>query len=225
MSFFRSSVNLYFKMGDYDKAIAISYQALKVADPTDYNLKTLATTAISSAYIVRGDYDKAQYLIQEILNIIPSNRNFYYDIGTINQTLGFLYSYKGDYDKAIELFTRLLPLWKQLGDIRAEGLAHLIIGRVYDLQKNFRKSLEYNLNSLPYWRKTQDTDQESFTLMNIGNLYSYLEDHQKTIEYFEQALKTNEKSERKGCNLARLMPIAQCVLVWTKGQFSFTNNL
>ncbi len=112
------------------------------------------------------------------------------------RSMGFIYIRLKDYDKAVEVFTQLLPIWNQLGDTRAEGFTQLIIGRVYDLQKNYKKSLEYNLNSLPYWVKANDSDQESFTLMNIGNLYSYLGDKGKAIDYFEQALKKNELSKR-----------------------------
>lgn len=110
--------------------------------------------------------------------------------------LGFTHIRENNYENAVQVFNQLLLLWKQLGDVRAEGFTHLIIGRIYDLQKNYSQSLAYNLSSLAYWKRTADTDQESFVLMNIGNMYTKSGDKQKAIDYFEQALKINQQSGR-----------------------------
>ena len=128
------------------------------------------------------------------------------------RSMGFIYIRSKNYEKAIDVFSQLLPVWKQLDDARAEIFTYLIIGRVYDIQKNYQKSLEYNLNSLPLSAKINDTDQESFTLMNIGGLYGHLTDKEKAINSFEQSLKKNEQSERPSIKAVILRDYATAML-------------
>ena len=128
------------------------------------------------------------------------------------RSMGFVYIRLRNYEKAVDVFSQLLPVWKQLDDARAEIFTYLIIGRVYDIQKNYQKSLEYNLNSLPFSAKINDTDQESFTLMNIGDLYAHLSDKQNAINSFEQALKKNEQSERPSIKAVILRDYATAML-------------
>ncbi|MEO5948578.1 MAG: tetratricopeptide repeat protein, partial [Chitinophagaceae bacterium] len=128
------------------------------------------------------------------------------------RSLGFVFIRLKNYEKAVDVFSQLLPVWKQLGDTRSEVFTYLIIGRVYDIQKNYKKSLEYNLNSLPISAKINDTDQESFTLMNIGDLYAHLSDKQNAIHSFEQALKKNEHSERPSIKAVILRDYATAML-------------
>ncbi len=188
------------------------YPAQKYADPGEYVIKLIrsgkaserdkkwiaALTATQKADKLRAKAETREQSIQQyevaMSEWLALKDNLQY--ARAMRSMGFVYIRLRNYDKAVEVFTQLLPVWNQLGDTRAEGFTQLIIGRIYDLQKDYKKSLEYNLNSLPYWVKANDTDQESFTLMNIGNLYSYLGDKQKAIDYFGQALKKNESSER-----------------------------
>jgi len=188
------------------------YPAQKYADPGEYVIKLIrsgkaserdkkwiaALTATQKANKMRAKAETREQSIQQyevaMTEWLALKDNLQY--ARAMRSMGFVYIRLGNYDKAVEVFTQLLPIWNQLGDSRAEGFTQLIIGRIYDLQKDYKKSLEYNLNSLPYWVKANDIDQESFTLMNIGNLYSYLGDKQKVIDYFGHALKKNESSER-----------------------------
>jgi tetratricopeptide (TPR) repeat protein len=188
------------------------YPAQKYADPGEYVIKLMrsgkaserdkkwiaALTATQKADKMRAKSETREQSIQQyevaMTEWLALKDNLQY--ARAMRSMGFVYIRLKNYDKAVEIFTQLLPLWNQLGETRAEGFTQLIIGRIYDLQKDYKKSLEYNLKSLPYWIKGNDSDQESFTLMNIGNLYSYLGDKQKAVEYYEQALKKNELSER-----------------------------
>ena len=128
------------------------------------------------------------------------------------RSLGFGLIRLKNYEKAVNIFSQLLPIWNQVRDIRSEGFTYLIIGRIYDLQKKYKQALDENLNSLEYWIKSKDVDQESFTLMNVGDLYIQLSDKQKAINSFEQALKKNESSERPSIKAVILRDYATAML-------------
>ena len=188
------------------------YPAQKYADPGEYDLNIVvlriategdrkwmaAIAATQKADKLRStpatrQQSMAQYEASLLLWSELKARDQY--AGTL-RSLGFVYIREKNYDKAIGVFNKLLPIWKEIGDLRAEGFTHLIIGRIYNLQKDYNTSLAYNLNSLPIWKTAKDTDQESFVMMNVGNLYAQLGDKQKAIDFFEQALKRNETSKR-----------------------------
>ena len=128
------------------------------------------------------------------------------------RSLGFVYAREKNYDKAIEIFNRLIPIWKQLGETRSEGYSFLVIGWINNMQKDYKQSLENNLKSIEYWVQTKDIDQESFTLMNIGTLYSKLDEKQKAINYFEQALKKSGESKRPSVKALILREYASAIL-------------
>ena len=188
------------------------YPAQKYADPGEYVIRTVRSdnasetdkkwmTALAATQKADKMRSKAETRQQSILQYESAMKEWLALKDTMQyartmRSMGFVYIRLRNYDKAVEIFSQLIPIWKQLNDTRAEGFTYLIIGRVYDLQKDYKKSLEYNQQSMPPWAKVKDTDQESFTLMNIGNLHSYSGDKQKTDESFEQALKKNEQSER-----------------------------
>lgn len=188
------------------------YPAQKYADPGEYQLRVIrlqnasehdkkwmaALASTQKADKLRTKTDTRQQSIQQY-ELAVAEWMAVKDTEQYARTMrsmGFVYIRLRNYEKAVEVFSQLLPVWKQLGDPRAEGFTHLIIGRIYDIQKNYSMSLDYNLNSLEYWLKVKDADQESFVIMNVGNLYAHLGDKQKAIDNFEQALKKNEQSQR-----------------------------
>ena len=204
------------------------YPAQKYADPGEYAIsivrlgkETEADKKWMAALTATQKADKLRAKADTRLQSIPQYELTAAEWMTLKDTvqyakamrsLGFVYIRLKNYEKAVDVFTQLLPVWKQLGDTRSEVFTYLIIGRIYDIQKNYQKSLEYNLNSLPFSAAINDTDQESFTLMNIGDLYAHLLDKQKAINSFEQALKKNEQSERPSIKAVILRDYATAML-------------
>ena len=204
------------------------YTAQKYADPGSYSMSVerltkaseydkkwmAALVATQKADRMRTKAETRQQSIQQYELAMEAWMNLKdtFQYACAMRSMGFVHIRLRNYDKAVETFIQLLPLWKQLDDIRAEGFTYLIIGRIYDLQKDYKKSLEYNVQSLPGWAKVNDTDQESFIHMNIGNLYSYLGDKDNTIASFETALKKNELSERPSIKAVILRDYANSLL-------------
>lgn len=204
------------------------YPAQKYADPGEYSINIIRKgkvgeadkkwmTALAATQKADKLRAKAETRLQSIQQYELAAAEWMVLKDTVQyaksiRSMGFVYIRLRNYEKAVDVFSQLLPVWKQLDDTRSEVFTYLIIGRVYDIQKNYQTSLEYNLNSLPFSAKINDTDQESFTLMNIGDLYAHLSDKQKAINSFEQALNKNEQSERPSIKAVILRDYATAML-------------
>jgi CHAT domain-containing protein/Tfp pilus assembly protein PilF len=90
--------------------------------------------------------------------------------------------------KAREKYEEVLPLWREVGDKRAEAYTLNKMGFVYANLSEPKKALEYYDQALPLWREVGDRLNEATTLTNIGMSYWRLGDSRKALEYYHQAL-------------------------------------
>jgi CHAT domain-containing protein/Tfp pilus assembly protein PilF len=103
-------------------------------------------------------------------------------------SIGGIYYYLGENQKALENFTATLRLKRALGDRRGEAEALNNLGTVYDSFGDKRKALDYYQQSLPYWQAVGDRQSEATLLNNIGLAHSVLGENQMALEYCSQAL-------------------------------------
>ncbi len=90
--------------------------------------------------------------------------------------------------QAIGKWEEALPLYRAVGDKKAEAVTLLGIGAVYDAIGEKQKALEFYNQSLPLTRATGDKAGEAVTLNNIGAVYNALGQKQKALEFYNQSL-------------------------------------
>jgi len=103
-------------------------------------------------------------------------------------SIGGIYYYLGENQKALENFAATLMLRRALGDRRGEAEALNNLGTIYDSFGDKRKALDYYQQSLPYWQAINDRRSEATLLNNIGVAYSSLGENPKALEYCSKAL-------------------------------------
>ncbi|HYY95255.1 MAG TPA: CHAT domain-containing protein [Pyrinomonadaceae bacterium] len=103
---------------------------------------------------------------------------------------GRLYAYLAQYQKALDVFGRVLTAARASGDRHAELEAQGNVASIYLELGESRRALEINQQMLPLARELGDRDDEGSILVNTGLIYQdELHDYKSALDYYEEALK------------------------------------
>ena len=181
----------YNVLGDMNKSIQYSKQALQLIDVSSYSLLYQNIISnLSKCYLEIGENDKANNLIITALKKCEDSQDYngYYACLAIRATCFF---YKEDYDKAIAILQDVLSYYRsKYGDNSIqcapvlEELAHN-----YLRADQLRDALISQENSLKlqqlYYGK--GSPQYACSLSSLGNLLFLVGDREKAIRYQEEA--------------------------------------
>lgn len=118
-------------------------------------------------------------------------------------SLGIIFYNKGDYDKAINYYSRSLKIREEIHD--KKGLAATLnnLGIVYQDHGDNAKAIEYYILSLIKNEEIGDKNGEANTLSNIGRIYLEQSDTIKAINFQTRSLKIREAmNDKRGMAIA-----------------------
>ncbi|GAA4467215.1 hypothetical protein GCM10023093_22690 [Nemorincola caseinilytica] len=116
----------------------------------------------------------------------------------LSNTVGNCYSYKRDYNKAVELYLRSLKAAEETGDRQGQAIAMRNIGNVYSYKlKDYPKAIDYYTRCTRITESMGDNRETAELLSEIGITYHMRRDHGKAIEYFKQAMGKGEAASDK----------------------------
>ena len=114
-------------------------------------------------------------------------------------TLGNAYKSLGGYAKAIEYYTQLLAIAKEVGDRAGEGGAYGNLGCAYESQGHLAKAIKYQTQCLAIAKEVGDRAGEGGAHANLGIAYDSQGGHAKAIHYHGQPLAiAKELGDRAG---------------------------
>ncbi|MHB8751396.1 MAG: tetratricopeptide repeat protein, partial [Aggregatilineales bacterium] len=103
-------------------------------------------------------------------------------------TLGIVWSARGEKRKALGFLEQALPLYQTMEDRRGEAACLNNLGLVwFDLGEN-RKALDFYQQARSLLHAMHDHGGEAKTLTNIGRLLSDLGENRKALDFYQQAL-------------------------------------
>jgi CHAT domain-containing protein/Tfp pilus assembly protein PilF len=111
-------------------------------------------------------------------------------LGRVNEDLG-------EKQKALEYYSRALPLLRAGGDKTGEATILNNLGSVYDSLGEKQKALGLYNEALVLFRAEKDQSGEGAELNNIGKVYSDLGDNQQALSFLNQALVLRRKAGDK----------------------------
>ena len=118
-------------------------------------------------------------------------------------SLGIIFYNKGNYDKAINYYSRSLKLREEIGDKKGIAATLNNFGIVYQDQGDNAKAIEYYTLSLKTNEEIGDKNGEANTLSNIGRIYYEQSDTLKAIDYQTRSLKIRvEIDDKRGMAIA-----------------------
>jgi tetratricopeptide (TPR) repeat protein/DNA-binding CsgD family transcriptional regulator len=153
-------------------------------------MKSSIGGALGCLYYYLWDKSKAKYLLETNLE----NLNLYYDqsqdkIARLLVYLGNFYRSVGNYEKAKQLMTRSLVIYKKnpnyLGNAKALGY----LGVVYRDLGEYKKAEELLQQSLAVHEKNSKNDiAHAWILAQLGNIYIILGDYPQAGQLLEKSL-------------------------------------
>lgn len=116
----------------------------------------------------------------------------------LTNTVGNCYSYKRDYNKAIDLYLKSLKAAEELADKQGQAIALRNIGNVYSYKlKDYPKAIDYYTRCTKITESLNQNRETAEVLSEIGITYHMRKDHAKAIEYFKQAMGKGEAASDK----------------------------
>ncbi|CAF1208534.1 unnamed protein product [Adineta steineri] len=141
-----------------------------------------------------GHFDKAEELYKVLLEqpSTESDKALYY------HCLGYVKHHQGNYEQAIEYYTKALGIREKNFPANSPSLAtsYNNIGGVYDNIKEYSKALSFYEKALEIDEKSLPANSPSLATSynNIGSVYSKMGEYLKALSYYEKALGIYEKS-------------------------------
>lgn len=107
--------------------------------------------------------------------------------------VGAVYFDLGNFDSALDFFSKSLERSREIGDTRREIAALNNIGEVYREQKNTEEALRYYFAGLALAEKLEDPETMGNLLLGAGIVYTNTENCDRAVEYITRALTCSEK--------------------------------
>lgn len=160
------------KPAEYDAAVRATHEAARLFD---IGTKESLEQAIQK-------YQEAAVIFRS-LNLRP-------DEAQTTASIANAYRRIGEYRRAIEGYSRVLELRKELKDNRGSALSLTHMGALYLGLKEYRKSIQCYTQALEIWRAVNDMRNEATSLTNLCYLYLYdeLNEKQKAVECCSHAI-------------------------------------
>jgi CHAT domain-containing protein/Tfp pilus assembly protein PilF len=152
--------------------------------------------------LVLGDYDKAESLLKESLEIIDERRLHFFK-GAVHHGLAYVYQQRADYTQAIKYYEnalniyRKLPAWKH-SNLSVATLTQL--GYAYYLQgEKLQKAEQYLQQAVALSPKMAESKHLRQLLLggslyNLGSFYQWTKQFDKVEELFQKARRLFENN-------------------------------
>jgi tetratricopeptide (TPR) repeat protein len=118
-------------------------------------------------------------------------------MGSALNTQGVSFYFQGDYDKAIDYYSKSLKIDEELGDKKGMAISLNNIGNIYEEQGGYNKAIDYYFKSLKIKEEIGDKEGMSVSYNNIGVVYQEQGDYNNAIDYFSKSLKIEEEIGNK----------------------------
>lgn len=135
---------------------------------------------------------EAENLCLEALELARQN-NLRFEEAKILNTLGFIYSFAGDNEIALETLNKSIEIKKEIGDQYAISVSLINISTLFFNPKDFNQGIGFNLEALEILKKYDNISAMYVCLHNLGTLFEVKGDYEKSLEYNFESLKLAEK--------------------------------
>ena len=145
-----------------------------------------------------ADYQTSMMYNQTYLMMVQfSGKENFSDTTSSYNNIGVVYYSQGDYDKALEYYSKTLAIREKVLGTEHPNTARSYgnIGVVYKNQGDYDKALEFFTKDLAICEKVLGTEHPDTAICynNIGVVYKNQGDYDKALEYYYKALAIREK--------------------------------
>lgn len=173
---------------DNDQALTFAERALAVARDRGSDSLTVVAGRLTGQLLRRANRpDDAVKLFSE-LRPLAERLGMDAELAKILNTLAIIYTFRAEYDKALEYNFQSLVIREKEGDKEKIGIALVNIGLTYYKMGNFDLAVDYNLKAKRAYEDA-NVPPDITLLLNIGLCYNELGSYQLAQQSLEAALK------------------------------------
>ncbi len=190
-----NQIALAYQPTDVEKSLKYALIADSLSDKLGYTIGKAESNRLTGVYYIRNsNYSLAYQYISKALELFKEENNL---LGIINckNSLGAIYSYLGNFDKALEAFNKSLIACEHSDETDLMTLAYNNIGNIYYFQGKYNKAIESYKKALFIREEAGEKAGLAASYNNIGAVYQVQGDYPKALEYFH---KTKEYSRELG---------------------------
>lgn len=162
-------------------------QALELSKKLNYTYGTIkANNLLGRCYAIQNNFPQALKHFYAALGTAQQIEN-YFMTATIRVSIGAIYTYKKDYDKALEQLTTAREEYKKAG---TGNLASLMIniGFLYTAEENYKAALDVYKEGLEMERQRNDITEDFIALhTNLGSTHILLNEYTQGFMYLYKA--------------------------------------
>ncbi len=190
---------LYANRGEYDKALALYEESLKLFEEIG-NRSGVAVSLLQIGIIHhhRGEYDKAMTQYEESLEIEEEIGNRSGAAKSLHG-IGNIHFVWNEYDKALNRYNESLRIFEEIG--KRSDMAGVIhqIGIIHDKRGELDKALNRYEESLKIKEEIGDRSGVASSFHQIGMIHQERGEYDKALARYEESLKiTEEIGNRSG---------------------------
>jgi serine phosphatase RsbU (regulator of sigma subunit) len=172
----------------YYVQVAAGYTSKDTLDET--YIKVLRST--SSAYIIKGNYEKAQEQIN-IVHRFYARKN---DPANLAKTLlleGNIYKYTSQTQLGISKYIEAAELFESLNDLSGMSNCYGMLGQLFMQTGDVDAALKYTLKEVEIARALGSDQKIGHSLTNLGIIYSDLEKYDDAITCYQNSIEFKKK--------------------------------
>ncbi|MCK6617706.1 MAG: tetratricopeptide repeat-containing sensor histidine kinase [Cyclobacteriaceae bacterium] len=175
---------------DYEAALNYNNIAYAWALARGDSLKMVTSARrIGQLYNRMGKSKEALETLSKALPVAYRN-NFEEEYKRILNNIAVAYSYRAEYDKALEYHFQTLAMREEDGDVAEISVSLNNIGLVYFKLRNYPKALEFYTKALEYLEKSTDKSFLGQQLINIGLCHNQMKNFNQAFESFQKAFES-----------------------------------
>lgn len=185
---------IYLKTAQYKKAIEYYQQGYDFEDIPSNKIAVLGN--IGQCYLNLSDYTNALTYYQRSLHIFDSSIKYSHNntsedtavLGLLLITVGDIYKYSAQYDKAFANYDQALKLNEKIKNPVLELFVYQSIASVYDLKNDIPNATAYYEKALKICVNTQQSNYQAANLDKLSNIYIKQGNAEKAMSYAQQCL-------------------------------------
>jgi signal transduction histidine kinase len=187
----------HYLFNDFKKGVDLidrGIQAARSKKQPFCEAELLNTKAIS--YDFKGQQDSAIVLFEQALKISRFHRFYNIEVMNLNG-LGLNYWKKGEYEKALNYFFKVLELAKKRFPERQESIANYLsnIGLIYQEINKLAKAISYHTRALTIRKTIQSSNGQAISHANLGMCFTRLKDYSKAESNYKTAIELSEVNQ------------------------------
>ncbi|MGH7491018.1 MAG: tetratricopeptide repeat protein [bacterium] len=175
----------YDRTGEVLKALEDREVAVNLAsdDAVDHNDRGKAYSERGYSYRIVGRWDDAIASLQMAIKYSTDLG----EVSNIFNTIGYIFSLKTDYERALQYCEAGLKLREQIGHRKGEAWSLSTIGEVYRYKGVYLKALQYFEVALKIFSEGPDRENQARVYQQRGTCYAVMKEFEKAKNDFDLA--------------------------------------